>query len=42
MVFHSFHILIDDLLIKAEEVEKIGEEPVSPRDLAGKPLAGCG
>jgi hypothetical protein len=42
VVFHPFHVMIDDLLIKAEEFKKIGEEPVSARDLTSKPCPGCG
>ena len=42
VVFHPFHIMIDDLLVKAEEFKKISEKPVPTGDLASKPRAGCG
>jgi hypothetical protein len=42
VVFHPFHVMIDDLLVKAEEFKKISEKPVPTGDLAGKPFAGSG
>jgi hypothetical protein len=40
MMFHSFDVMMDDLLVHAEKFEKIGQEPVTPGDLAGEASAG--
>ena len=39
-MFHSFDIVIDDAFVEAEQLEKIGQELVSPRDVASKRFAG--
>ena len=38
-MFHSLHIVIDDAFIEAEEPEKIGQELVPMRNLAGQRFA---
>jgi len=36
-MFHSFHVVMDDLLVQTEKFQKVGQEPVSLCDLTGKP-----
>ncbi len=41
-MFHSFHVMINDALIQAEQSQKIGEKFVPVHNLASQILAGCG
>ena len=41
-MFHSFHVMINDAVIEAEQSQKIGEEFVPVGNLAGQVLAGSG
>ena len=33
-MFHSFHIMIDDAVIEAEQLEKVGQELMATRNIA--------
>src|SRR5947209_7165982 len=40
MMLHSFDIVVNDLLVQAEEIQKIGKQAMSLRDFAGQLRAG--
>src|ERR1700738_2013723 len=42
VVLHSFDIVMNDLLVQSEKVQKIGEEAMTPRDFVRQPRAGRG
>jgi len=42
MVFHALDVMVDDLVVEAEELEEIGQELVALGDVAGEGLAGGG
>jgi len=42
MVFHALDVMVDDLVVEAEELEEIGQELVPLGDVAGEGLAGGG
>ena len=39
MVFHAFDVMMDDLLVKPEQGQKLGQELVAPGNIAGQGLA---
>jgi hypothetical protein len=41
-MFHSFHVMINDALIQAEQSQKIGQKFVPVHNLASQIRAGCG
>jgi hypothetical protein len=42
VVFHALDVVMDDLVVEAEELEEIGEEVVAVGDVAGEGFAGGG
>jgi hypothetical protein len=42
VVLHALDVVVDDLIVEAEELEEIGEQLVALGDVAGEGLAGGG
>lgn len=42
MMFHAFHVVVDGVVVQIEELEEVGEQLVSARDVPGEGFTGSG